>query len=112
MTPFDRDEEPTRGNLRPPLRAVSVPPPFDEAETLGQLMAATARIETRLRDLETLPREVRALRDEIRLDRDALVHGASKHAATHSSNRMAALLGALFTVYEIAAPYLSHWFHK
>jgi hypothetical protein len=100
------DEEPTRAPLRPPLRAVSAPPQADELHTLGLVMAATARIETRLRDLETLPSEVRALRAEIRDDRDALVHGASKHAANHSSNRLAALMTALFTLYELSSPYL------
>ncbi len=100
------DEELTRGPLRPPLRAVSQPPESDELHTLGLLMAATARIETRLRDLETLPREVHQLRNEIRDDRAALVHGASKHAANHSSNRLAALMTALFTLYEISSPYL------
>ena len=105
------DEETTRGDLRRPLRAVSLPPAADELHTLGLVMAATARIETRLRDLETLPSEVRLLREEIAKDRKELVHGASKHAANHSSNRMAALMGALFTLYEVSAPYLRDLWH-
>lgn len=104
--PVYPDEETTRAGLRPPLRVVSAPPQADELETLGQLMAAVARLETGVAELKTLPSEVRMLRDEIRQDRDALVHGASHQAATHSSNRMAALMGALFTLYEVAAPYL------
>ncbi len=111
------DEEITRGGLRPlaPLRAVSEPPQSDELVMLGQLMRSVAKLQTDVDTLKTLPSEVRSLRDEIRLDRDALVHGASKHAANHSSNRMAALMGALFTLYEISSPYLHElvkWVHK
>jgi hypothetical protein len=108
------DEEITRGGgLRAPLRAVSQPPESDDLVNLGQVMTAvvglqvrTARMDQRLRTLATLPSEVHALRQEIQDDRHALVTGASKHAAAHSSNRMAALMGALFTLYEIAGPYL------
>lgn len=117
MTTPPYDDEPiTRAGLNrhtPPLRVVESDPPASDADVrMGQLMGAIGRLQTDVDALKTLPAEVRALRRDLELDRDALVHGASKRAATHSSNRMAALLGALFTVYEVAAPYLAHWFHK
>ncbi len=115
---FPEDEEHTRDDLRRPLRAVSLAPEADELELLGRVMATTARLEAavarlevRVSSLAMLPSEVRSLRDEILEDREALVHGASKHAANHSSNRMAALMGALFTLYEVSSPYLRDLFH-
>ena len=106
------DEEITRGGLnRPALRAVSEPPASDSLVNLGQVMAAVAKLQTEVGELKTLPAEVRSLRRDLELDRDALVHGASKRAANHSSNRMAALMGALFTLYEVTSPYVRELFH-
>ncbi len=113
-----KDEEPTRGGLnRPALRAVSDPP--DPLVDLGQIMRGVARLQTDVAALRPLPAEVRVIRQELELlrddlkeDRAELVHGASKRAANHSSNRMAALMGALFTLYEVTSPYvrdLVHW---
>lgn len=115
---FSDEEEITRGGLlrSKPLRVVESDPPADDADVrMGQLMGAIGRLQTDVNNLKTLPAEVRALRRDLELDRDALVHGASKRAANHSSNRMAALMGALFTLYELAAPALHElvrWFHK
>jgi hypothetical protein len=109
IPPFRDDEELTRSGFprATPLRVVSDPPPDDSPEYRhGQMMGAIGRLQTAVDELRTLPSEVRALRAEIRDDRSALVNGASKHASTHTSNRMAALLGALFTLYEIAGPAL------
>lgn len=116
MTSF-HDEEPTRGGLnRPALRAVSEPP--DTLVDLGQIMRGVAKLQTDVADLKPLRTEVRGLRtdldtlrDDLKADQDALVHGASRRAANHSSNRMAALMGALFTLYEITSPYVRELFH-
>ncbi len=112
--PFD-DEEPTNAAHRPGVvRRLHSAPKLqdDEVETLGLVMGGLASLKT---DVQTLGSEVAALRRDIELDRRALVHGASTKAAAHTSNRMAALMGALFTVYEIAAPYwpgIRGMFHK
>lgn len=100
------DEEPTRSRMLP--RAVPSAPPTDGdlAELVGQLLTATARLQSDVNELKPILSEVRQLRKEIDDDRHALVHGASSSAARHSSNRMAALMGALFTLYEVSAPYL------
>ena len=87
------------------------PAPGDDVhEYLGQIMGATARTGRKVDDLTiqigTLSREVSGLRADIEQDRRALVHGAASKASTHTSNRMAGLLGALFLLYTEAAPYL------
>jgi hypothetical protein len=89
----------------------SLPPlAEDPDEALGQLMAALARqgrhISLLKRDVGTIRTEVTGLRKDTELDRGELVDGASRKAAKHSSNRMAALMGALFTLYEVSSPYL------
>ena len=85
-------------------------PPGDVHEYLGQVMGGLARTNRELVELQTYTREVgaevRALRDDLEKDRRALVSSASRHASTHTSNRMAGLLGALFVLYTEAAPYL------
>lgn len=84
--------------------------PDDLHEAVGQLMGAVARLDARVRDLAPLASEVALLRKDIEEDRGLLVKDASKSAAHGTSNRMAALLGALGIVYEIAAPYLHELF--
>lgn len=132
MIPPFREDEITETGRRPgaPARALRVapvvesdPPSADPLpELVGQLMAACAslqsscaRLETKVAELAPLSSEVSALRRDVDEDRKALVHDSSKSAATHTSNRMAVLLSALFTVYEIASPYFHGiWgmFHK
>jgi hypothetical protein len=101
----------------------SLPPDAaDLHELVGQLMAAAsknaqsaARIERKVDELMPFARDVLQMRRDWDQDRDKLVHGASTKAAEHSSNRMAALLGTLFTLYELSSPYLREvWrmFHK
>jgi hypothetical protein len=121
------DEETTRNGLARPLHAVppapeSAPPDADLHQLVGRLMAACSKLETncarlerKVDELTTLPGEVAGLRADIEKDRKVIIHDASAKTAAHTSNRMAALLGALFTVYEIASPYFHGiWgmFHK
>lgn len=139
IPPFREDEVTKTGLPRAgtPARVLRVapvvpsdPPAADQLpELVGQLMAVCASLQTtctalqascsaldtKIAALATLPSEVSALRRDVDEDRKDLVHDSSKSAATHTSNRMAALLGALFTVYEIASPYFHGiWsmFHK
>jgi hypothetical protein len=116
MTHAERESpgafEVTEEQTSPGLVFPSMPPlPEDRDEALGVLMAATARngrhIAQIKRDYGVIRTEVMGLRKDIELDRNELVDGASRKAAKHSSNRMAALMGALFTAYELASPYLS-----
>jgi hypothetical protein len=120
------DDEITKsGNARKRLRSVDgVDPDTDDLRVLyGRLMAACARneqtavrLERKVDELMPFASDVLQMRRDWDADRDALVHGASKRAANHSSNRMAALMGALFTLYELTSPYvrdLVHWWlHK
>ncbi len=119
-----QDEEVTSAGRRARLRTVQpVEPATDDLHVLyGRLMAAcarneqtAARIERKVDELLPFARDVMQMRRDWDADREQLVHGASQKAAAHSSNRMAALLGALFTLYEVSAPYLHDlWrmFHK
>jgi len=86
--------------------SASVAPDADLHETVGRLMAGMARLERKVDALRPLATEVHQLRQDIEEDRGALVTGASKTAAKHSSNRLAILMGALFSLYEVSAPAL------
>ena len=104
------DAETTRGGT-PRGREASEPPlSADVHVALGQVMRATveqrARLETVAGDVSTMAREFGAMRRDLELDRGELVQGTSKHTAQKTSNRMAALLGALFVLYTEAAPVL------
>jgi len=95
----------------PGLSLSSMPPlPEDENEALGVLYAAVARqgrhLEGIKRDYGVIRTEVIAMRKDLELDRGALVEGASRQAAKHSSNRTAAVMGTLFTLYELLSPYV------
>lgn len=104
----------------PGLPLSSMPPlPDDVHEALGVLMGAVARhgrhMDNIKRELGMLRTEVVGLRKDLNLDRKELVQGASVESAKRASNRMAALMGALFTIYELTAPYLheiARWFHR
>ena len=89
----------------------SLPPlPSDVHEALGTLMAATARngrhIASLKRDMGVLRTEITGMRKDLQEDRGVLVHETSSAAAKKSSARMAAWMGTLFGVYEVASPYL------
>ena len=109
MPNLDESEDTRRFRL---VRSQSELPKLsdDTHEALGQIMAEVAkgaRAMGELRQLiEVQARELGGLRRDIELDRTALVRGASHRAAARSSNRMAALLGTLFVLYEQAAPIL------
>jgi hypothetical protein len=112
---FPEREEDTHSGL--PLS--SMPPLSDDVhEALGQIMGTCARHGRHLQavktQLGTMQTELVGMRKDIELDRGALVEGASHTAAKRSSNRMAALMGCFFTLYEIASPYLhemAKWLH-
>jgi hypothetical protein len=97
----DEEETTSTGKLRL-LRGTPAPVPTDLHEAMGKLMAAVARLETKARDLETLPREFAQLRKDVEQDRTFLV----RRAARRSSNRLALLVSGLFVLYDQAAPIL------
>lgn len=114
--PSEHDwQEKTRPDLTkipPPVRLESEPPESRDHDTiLGKMMAALAKNDRVMRELqaahETLTREVGGLRRDIDKDREALVQGASTRAAAHSSNRLAVMMGGLFTLWEVASPYVA-----
>ena len=85
----------------------------DVHEALGQLMAAVqagnARASSLSAEVSTLSREVGQLSrglEEHSKTADAAAKTAGTTAATHTSNRLAVLMGALVTLYEIASPAL------
>jgi hypothetical protein len=106
---FD-DERPTgrHSNLRPLARLADPHTELssDPLEAIGQVMAEVGKVGRLVATLnmvvETQARELNALRRDLEKDRGELVKGS----ATHTSNRMAVLLGTLFVLYEQAAPVL------
>lgn len=105
-------EEKTRpdgssGRVRASTVVESEPPsldPNDPLHQLGKVMASQAVVQ---RDVQTLSREVRELRKELADDREergGLVHSATRSAARHGGNRSAALVAALFALWEVASP--------
>ncbi len=125
MTPSRPSEpdwnEDTRPDVVSPLRSsrasghmLESDPPLSEDQDvyarLGQVMAAVARTNKGLADLKVsvglLEREASQLRKDLEKDREELVRGASKRAATHSSNRLAGLMAGLFALWEVASPYV------
>lgn len=112
MGTWDEDTRP-QGLLRPSLQqraAESVPP--DDDSTLGMLMRQTvqntAAIQAMKADMTTLVREWRVHQKGIDEDRPVLASDSAKHA----SNRIAVLMGSLFTLYEVTAPYLREVFRQ
>jgi outer membrane murein-binding lipoprotein Lpp len=107
------DETTSSGRLRA-LKLAERPEPVDDLHVaVGQLMASVAkltttvsRLDARVAELVPLSAEVTQLRRDVEIDRGDLVHGASTTAARHSSNRLAILMGTLFSLYEVSAPYL------
>lgn len=104
--------EDTRPGLRGVTRLpVSEPVLSDDThEAVGQVMSEVMKIgravSTMRTDLETQARELNGIRRDLEEDRAELVKGSSHKAATHTSNRMAMLLGTLFVLYEEASPVL------
>lgn len=107
---MNREEEttPVEGQ-RQEFSAESVPPASSEAELLGRLLAAGARQQTAVNALSvqvgTLSRELSQFGRDLKDDKVQRVETA-KHASKVTSNRMAALLGTLFVLYQEAAPVL------
>lgn len=104
---FPEREEDTASGL--PLS--SMPPlPDDVHEAQGVLMAAIARhgrhLDNMKRELGMIRTEVTGMRKDLELDRGELVAGASHSAAKRASNRVGVLMGGLFGLYEVTAPYL------
>lgn len=100
---FAEAEETTRGGV-PRVVPRTVPALSEDAhEALGQIMRETVRQGRQLDAFGTTLTDALA---EMRKERPALAHTVGQRAATHTSNRMAALLGALFVLYSEAAPVL------
>lgn len=120
---FTTRERPTRPDASSStLRAVaaleSEAPPASLDELVGQLMGTVAQ-QTKV--IEALAVAVGTLTGKL----EEHIAAAAEHkdeikdvttkAAAHGSNRLALLLGALVTVYEIAAPVLhemAKWVHQ
>lgn len=105
---YHDDDEPTRPDLlRPSLeqRATAVPPADDDS-TMGMLMRQTVNNTTAIAalrvDVQTMTRELHQSSRMAEQDRSSIAAGSAKHA----SNRIAVLMGALFSVYEVSSPYL------
>jgi hypothetical protein len=107
-------EEKTRpdgssGKLRASAVVDSEPPLLDSTDPLqmiGKLMAAQAVTQ---RDVGLALSEIRLLRRDLQDDRDSrkgIVHDATHAAARHGGNRSAAIVTALFALYEVSAPIL------
>ncbi len=73
---------------------------------MRQTVANTAAIESMQVQLSTFGRELRQHSRGIESDRPALAKEAAKGAAKHTSNRLAVIMGGLFTIYEVCAPYV------
>lgn len=112
----ESDDRDTDRHLRTAdvLNGDSEPPLSDDVhEALGQIMAAVqasnARTANMVAEFQTLSREVGQLArvtEDHRKAADDAAKKAGTTAATHTSNRLAVLMGALVTLYEIAAPAL------
>lgn len=124
MSEFTPRERPTRPDASSSkLRAVSAvvdsePPAPTLDQLVGQLMAATAQ---NTKVIEALSANVGSLTGQLTAhiegagERKAEIKQVTTQAAAHGSNRLALLLGALVTVYEIAAPALhelAKWVHQ
>lgn len=116
MPVHQSDDRDTDRHLRSAddLLGDSEPPLSDDVHVaLGQIMAAVqannARTANMVVEFQTLSREVGALAratDEHRKGVDDAAKKAGTTAATHTSNRLAVLMGALVTLYEVASPAL------
>lgn len=98
------------GRVRAALKFEDSEPPSidpnDPMQVLGKVMASQAIVQ---RDVETLAREVRQLRKDIedaRAEHGGIVNDATRSAARHGGNRSAALVAALFALWEVAGPVL------
>lgn len=114
---FPDAERPTRPTSSR-LRAVESAEPRTTDELLGQVMAATAEhtkvLEALSVQLGDLTRRFEEHSDASIARKDEIKEATTK-AASHGSNRLALLLGALVTIYEIAAPALhelAKWVHQ
>ena len=104
------DEETTRAGV-PKLVPRAVPPlSSDVHEAIGQLMAETVaqgrRVDVLVVTVDGFENMLLTTLAKLERDREGIVHTASTKAATHTSNRLAALLGALAILYTEAAPIL------
>lgn len=117
---FPHVDRPTRADSVA-LRVVSPSseaPPASLEELVGQLMAATAQ---NTRVIEALNVQIGTLTGKLTAHMEASserhedIKSVTTKAAAHGSNRLALLLGALVTIYEIAAPALhelAKWVHQ
>lgn len=111
QTSDDRD---TSRQLRAAIEVEPDPVLSDDVhEALGQVMAevlrGSARVANLSEEVSTLTREVGQLTRELADHREASDNAAKKAgttAAAHTSNRLAILMGALVTLYEVAQPVL------
>lgn len=110
MTAWDDEPGTSPGSRSRGALKVTDPPELeldaDVHVALGQIMRAVTVLSRKVEGLALLPSEVSALRREIDDDRGALVHDSSRSAAKHSSNRVALLMGSLFSIYEVSSPYI------
>lgn len=110
MTTRNPWEEDTRPNLlRESLKQqVAAARPVDDDTALGMLMRQTVRNTNavgQLRvDFDVLAREVRQSQ---RAQPESI-----QTSAKHASNRMAVLMGSLFTIYEVTSPWVREFFRQ
>lgn len=114
--PDERPTRPTSAKLRAVAEVSAAPKTTDEL--LGELMAATVQhsavIEALSVQVGSLEGKWAAHAETVEAQKKEIKEATVK-AATHGSNRLALLLGALVTLYEIAAPVLhdlAKWVHQ
>ncbi len=120
MNVFPPAERPTRADSSAALRAVAPvnEEPASLEELVGKLMRKTAAntevLEALNVQIGTLTGKLTAhIEDSGKRHED--IKAVTTQAAAHGSNRLALLLGALVTIYEIAAPALhelAKWVHQ
>jgi hypothetical protein len=108
----------SNSGMAPAGTAYDQEPPKSLEEIVGALMATTAE---NTRVIEALAVAVGSLTGKLDAHAEASetrkteITEATTKAAAHGSNRLALLMGALITVYEVASPFLhemAKWVHQ
>lgn len=110
--------QPSNSGMAPAGTAYDQAAPKSLEEIVGELMAATAQntavIEALAVQIGSLDGKWKAHAEQSE-KRKTEIKEATTKAAAHGSNRLALLMGALITVYEIASPFLhemAKWVHQ
>lgn len=115
MTRRNPWEEDTRPNLLRPSLQERVADPDDDDTSIGKLMRQTVdntgAIQRHTEALTTLRTDFDVLAREVRQSQRAAPENI-QHSARNASNRMAALMAALFTIYEATSPWVREFIRQ